>query len=401
MQEKLIIYLHADDLSQPGWAVMDENGQVRQSVYRDNADDLAQLANQKDIIVIVPAEDVLLTETKLPKMSRSRLIETIPFAIEEQLIDDVENLHFAISESSIDGSVSVAIVARNKMQQWQALLQAWNIHANAMLPACLALAFAQDTWHIAISENGIVRIGAVAGFACEKANLATYLNLALANMPSLPQQIIIHNYTAQTMLPLLNVSVIVKEEFGSPEQMLEDMARQAGNHLPLDLLQGSFSIKKTRFPKLNNSWKTAVYLAAVFLALLFLYPAGSYIILKKRESDLQQQIAQLYRQHFPQGKSMVAPKIRMEDKLHTLQGAMGENKLLLLLGYVGKGISQASGIQLKRFDFQNGQLTVELNAATSKDFSSLNSFLMQQGLQVKQQNAVLSGERVNATLQIE
>ena len=143
------------------------------------------------------------------------------------------------------------------------------------------------------------------------------------------------------------------------------------------------------------------YLAALLAGLFFMYPTGSYIILKQRQDVLQQQISQLYRQHFPQGKTMVAPKLRMEDKLHKLQDQMGENRLLLLLGYIGKGLSGSASVNLKRFDFQNGQLTVELSAADSANFSAFNAFLTQQGLQVKQQNAVLSGERVNATLQIE
>jgi len=360
------------------------------------------LANQKNVLVIVPAEDVMLTDAKLPKMSRSRLLQTIPFALEERLIDDVETLHFAIAEPSNDGHVSVAIVARHKMQQWLALLQAWQIRADVLLPASLALPFTHSIWHVAFAEEACVRTGEISGFACDKQNLDIYLNAALSTLTALPEQLIIHNYTPQAIVATLNLPIAVKEELIQPERMLEEVAQQVSNHLPLNLLQGTYSAKrKVGFPKLNNMWRAAAYFSIALFALLFIYPTGSYIILKQRENNLQNQISQIYRQHFTQEKTMIAPKLRMEDKLHKLQAEMGENQLLLLLGYVGKGLSQTSGIHLKRFDFQNGQLTVELNATNSQNFSAFNVFLTQQGLQVKQQNAILSGERVNATLQIE
>ena len=36
---------------------------------------------------------------------------------------------------------------------------------------------------------------------------------------------------------------------------------------------------------------------------------------------------------------------------------IGENHLLLMMANIGKGLSKASGVQLKRMDFQNNVMT--------------------------------------------
>ena len=112
-------------------------------------------------------------------------------------------------------------------------------------------------------------------------------------------------------------------------------------------------------------------------------------------------INHIYRTQFPQATSIVAPKLRMQEKLQKLDVSVGENRVLLLLGYVGKGMKIANGIKLKRADFQNSQLTLELTATSSESFSAFTDYLTQQGLHVKQQNATLAGEHINATVQVE
>ena len=56
---------------------------------------LAEAALDRINIVIVPSEDVLVTTVTLPKMNRSRLLQAIPYALEEQVIEDVDTMHFA------------------------------------------------------------------------------------------------------------------------------------------------------------------------------------------------------------------------------------------------------------------------------------------------------------------
>jgi len=400
MQEKIIIFLSAIEAEQPSWVIVDaESNGVQQA--QGSGDELALAALDKEIIVMVPAEDVVLTTLTLPKMNRTRLMQALPFALEEQLIGDLDALHFTPSDYQADGSVSVAIVAKEKMQTWLSQLQSWNIQADAILPLIFAQPVEENTWHVMLDQTAVVRTNTYQGFACDINNLSDLLGIALASSQSPPQLIHIHNYTAHAMTPALTAPVPIKEDFHDAKQLPINLAVNIVKFPYINLLQGGFKTKKTKYPKMQNVWKALFGLAAAFLCLLFLYPTMSYFILKQRANDIDQRIAEIYKHNFPQSTAIVAPKLRMEEKLRTVTSQFGDNRVLGLMGMLGAAMKAVPGIHLNHVDYQNNQITLELNAASSDDLTKFTEFLTQQGLRVNQQNATLEGERMNATIVME
>lgn len=400
MQEKLVIYLHTHDLSHPSWAVINADNTLRQSAYRDNSEGLAQISEDKEIIVIVPAEDVLLMKAELPKMSKTKLYQALPFAVEEQLVSDVDTLHFAASDQEADGRLSVAIVSQDKMQMWLSQLQAMHIKPDKLIPETFALPMEHHVWHVFINEMATVRISDFQGFASDKNNFSELMDIALQSSDT-PKLLHIHNYTKEAYVSNLTLPVEIKEDFFSHDKFIADLARYAIQTPYINLLQGRYAVKKAKFPQMNKLWQVTAYLAAAWIGLLFLYPLVSYLILSHRMNNIDNQIAQIYKRHFPQSTSIVAPKLRMQEKLQKLDATISENRLLLLMGYIGKGMHATPSIKLKRMEFQNNQLTLDLMAANSDDFSAFTDYLTQQGLNVKQQNANLSDSHINATIVIE
>jgi general secretion pathway protein L len=395
MAEKLIIYLHANDLPHPGWAIIHTDGTIRASLLHDEPENLAELAAEKDVIVIVPSEDVLLAAINLPKMNRTRLRQAIPFALEEQLIADVDTLHFAAGTYQANGDLTVAVIAHKKMQQWCALLHAWQLEATSMLPAALALPFKADEWCIFLHEIAIVRTGLTQGFAADKNNLAELVTLALS--ASVPKIIHVQNYSRERCLLTQEAALLCQENFVAPEQLIANLTVDKP---VINLLQGPYVTKKTRLPQINKLWQTLYGLSAALILLWFIYPLGSYFILNQRLNVIDEQITQIYQRHFPEAKIMVAPKIRMSEKLHKMLGQNNESHFLLLMGYIGAGLQQTPTIKIKHLDYQNKQISLELHAAAAKDFASFTDYLQQQGLQVQQQNANLMNSQLVATLVI-
>lgn len=399
MQEKLVIYLHAQDLEHPSWAVV-ADGVLSQCEMHDNALGFSQIAEDKEVIVFVPAEDVLLTSVVLPKMSRARLAQALPFALEEKLIDDVETLHFVYGDHQGDQHLPVAVVSHARMAEWLDLLKSWNLEVDLLTPVYFALPFDEKTWHILVTDIAVARTGHSQGFACDKNNLEEILNLALSEAEQIPQFVSIHNYTDLSFHALTKLTT-VNEEKHEAESFITDITRYIDTLPAFNLLQGQYASKKSKFPRRDKLWKVTLGFAVTWICLLFSYPAISYFILKQRVNQINAQIAQIYTRHFPQSTSMVAPTVRIQEKLEKLNAQMGQNHLLLLLGYIGKGMQATEGIKIKRIDYQNNQLTVELNATSSEDFSAFTNFLTNSGLSVRQQSANLTGSRVNATLLVE
>src|SRR5439155_276444 len=61
--------------------------------------------------VIVPGTDVLLAEPEVPVKAGLKLQQLVPYALEEQLADNIEDLHFAIGKRASDSTRAPVAVA--------------------------------------------------------------------------------------------------------------------------------------------------------------------------------------------------------------------------------------------------------------------------------------------------
>lgn len=100
--------------------------------------DIADYANQRTVYVLVPAVDVLMTEVTIPAGSSRQLSAVLPFLLEEELAQDVDNLHVHLLQKSGD-MAQVAVVEHQKVALWLAALDDAGIEAKALIPDCLCL----------------------------------------------------------------------------------------------------------------------------------------------------------------------------------------------------------------------------------------------------------------------
>lgn len=373
------------ELATSSWAVVGQNGEITQSAMNDSTDGLSAICQNSEVIVLVPTEDVLLTSCQLPKMNSSKLKHAIPFALEDQLIDEVDALHFAYYQGRDQKETVVAVVAHDKMKQWLSTLSALNIKANQIIPRVLALPYTED--HISIdirdgqkqSDLVTVRTGLYSGYACERESLPVYQTYQTNDVPKPTKEI--HNKSTIADLAL---------------------TLTASEHaINLNLLQGPYATKPAKLSAHRQLGKIAIGLAVSWVALLILYPLGSYFILKSHAEDLELQIAHIYKQQFPQAVSLVAPKMRMAEKLAKLKATHTQDQFLTLLAEISQAMADETNIKIRRLDFNNGQLNLKINATSSDDISNFTDKLNKQGLAVKQQNATVMGETMRASLQIE
>jgi general secretion pathway protein L len=77
------------------------------------------------ICVLVPGTDVLKAEPELPTKAGTKLQQLVPYALEEQVADDIDDLHFAIGKRPPDSTrTPVGVVTKALMDQWIATLKA-------------------------------------------------------------------------------------------------------------------------------------------------------------------------------------------------------------------------------------------------------------------------------------
>ncbi len=114
----------------------------------------------------VPSELVALHSLDTPTAPRRKWSELIPWMLEDELLQPLEEVHLAISDSSVEGQLPVWAVSRHNLLEWQRIAENSGVAAQSMLPDYLALPW--EPGRISIGwRDGVylVRSGLYQGFA--------------------------------------------------------------------------------------------------------------------------------------------------------------------------------------------------------------------------------------------
>ena len=126
MIETVVIRLVTDDpalasgagpvVIQAEWTVVDATGACVLAPGTGPLPDAAVLCAGRRTVVLVPAVRVLRTRVDVPVKGANRIAQALPFALEDVLAEDVEELHFVAGPRFADGQVAVAVVRREWME---------------------------------------------------------------------------------------------------------------------------------------------------------------------------------------------------------------------------------------------------------------------------------------------
>ena len=117
MSETLL--LRMPDAGRPAqWLVVDAFGNSMGLVQSGTLMDAAASASGRRLRVCVPGSAVLLLHANIPSSNTQKILQAVPFALEDRLAQDVDNLHFAVGIRDARG-YPVSVVTKTQMQQWQ------------------------------------------------------------------------------------------------------------------------------------------------------------------------------------------------------------------------------------------------------------------------------------------
>lgn len=154
MSEQVILHARDADLDRIEWLV--QAAGVPDAVQSGRLEDAAGHCRDRRVTLIVPGMEVSATRVHLQVRKVRDLIQAIPYALEDQLADDVEDLHFTNGQKSEDDVVPVIVVAKARMSAWIARLDEAGIEAEAIVPDFLTVPYMSDSWCIVCEEGRVL-----------------------------------------------------------------------------------------------------------------------------------------------------------------------------------------------------------------------------------------------------
>jgi type II secretion system protein L len=123
MAESLIIQMR--DGVAPQWMVCNDDGHVAVNAMSGELAQALPLAVGRRVAVIVPGTEVLTTEAEAPAKNAAKLAQVIPYALEERVADEIEDLHFAIGERNAANAMRSRVAYRSWSWRARASTHGW------------------------------------------------------------------------------------------------------------------------------------------------------------------------------------------------------------------------------------------------------------------------------------
>jgi general secretion pathway protein L len=360
------------------WAVADASGAV--AAASATGIDPAAAAAGRNVALVVPAADVALFAVQLPPASEQRQLQLVPFALEEQVSEDLDQLHFAIGARDGDtGLVPVAVAARERMAQWLAQAAALGVRPKAMfaesdlaplVPGHVTLLLSGE--QIILRNDG----GRPVAFPADDPPLALAALLG-AGTDTSTVNLVIHASPEdwerhEAALESLRAQVATFRVQLFTSGMLGAIAPGITGSSPVNLLQGAFKVQS---PAANHwqRWRTA---ALLLLGLLLLHTAGTLWQLRQQNQEsarLDAEISRVYGSIFPGQSPGPAPRRAIEARLQAVAGGGAQSgELMPMLAALAAARQNVPAARLESMNFRPGTLQLRLSApdaATLEQYS--------------------------------
>lgn len=354
-------------------------GVVAQGDWQDLARALEAVGERKFDAILLP-DWYSLHRVNFIDAERKMLAKTVPYSLEDELADDVEDGHFALGELG-EGVVDVAVFNHAKLQRLFEEVAAVGLTFNSLMTCPVPN---EEALWIQLGEHAAALLSAEASVVVEQRQLSAVVN----SLADKPQRVVLLSDTVEAW-PAWGDNIATPALF----EML------ASYHDGIDILQGDFR-KGIAWPALWKAWRTPAIAAAVLIAALIGQAWWQVGLLEARNLEYRQAIEKTYRDAFPKSR-VVNPRRQMEARLSELQGgggAAGSNMLALLSSLSTEPEAATLQISAVNYEARAAELRIDILADNFQQVEKLRNALRARGVSAELQNSSASGNKVRAKL---
>src|SRR5215469_7997676 len=390
MSDWLLLRLpHAPD--QPAsWLVADARGAPMGPPQAGPLELAAPRVVGRRVCVLVPGAEVLLAEPEVPVKAGAKLQQLVPYALEEHLADNIEELHFAIGKRAGDSlRTPVAVVARNLLDEWLASLRAAGIQPDVMY-ADSNLLPENPGQSVALLEEDAVSVRPPGGSPVTLPSdaLAEALEIAqsgAATGETGARGLVLYTGAPEWQRHSAQIEAARPLFDGIKVQLLTSgplalFAQQLDSGSAINLLQGTYAPTSSRGMDLK-AWRVAAVLLASLVALHVVGKATQLQLLKKREHQVDASIRDTFRSAMPGETNATDARHRMEQRLVAARGAGGG--LLPALQALAQARDASPGTTVQGLSYHDGALDMKLSAPDAASLDHLSQALHNNGWQAE------------------
>ncbi|ASJ76648.1 type II secretion system protein GspL [Granulosicoccus antarcticus] len=404
MSKHVIIYMPRVGEDSVQWTESDDSGRLTSGVKVSSLEEVAELVEGRRVTLILPADDVLLAEARVPGNSLARAQQAVPFALEEQVADDVDELHFALGAKGRDDVYPVAVISQQVMEAVTDQCQLVGLRPTVIVPETLALPQLEGSapdiraWTALLDgDQAVIRLDGNKGFATDSGMASIMLEGAREALDGDVSASLVIFRTENS--GTLTVPEQIDVEVRPVEHRLALYASGLVTSPYINLLQGVYNPKKN-FDKTWKPWRWTAGLAACLVLALF---AGKWLDVRQLSSEeaiLDAQIKQSFEEAMP-GARMQRPQRQIQAALDRLSGSNTDG-FTNRMAQIAASLATQPQTELKTIGYRSGRFDLDLNTDAVPTLDALKSELANRGsLGMTVQSANRENNSVRGRVRIE
>ncbi|MCW8934863.1 MAG: type II secretion system protein GspL [Gammaproteobacteria bacterium] len=384
MNEFLIIHYKPGHKSNLHYWAMGADQHPSITLGHGSLDELKAISRGKKVSVLIDAHYTTLECVKIPSKNRSKQLQAIPFAMEDQLAEDIEDTHFALGKAD-DNTVPVIAIKRELLQETIDLFKQQNIHIETLTADSIALPGNKSDWCVLLDEDSaLIKTGPSQAHCCDRENLTVILQALLSqnnnsNDNNTQPETITYYYKeddSEAEALLQNIEINIKAQ-PYKNHALEIFVRHLKEVQAFNLLQGEFTPKRESVTWLKP-WKSVAIAASTWMVLHLGYNGMLAADLEKKNLVLTKQIETEFKRAIPDARKMTNMQKRVERRLKELKsGGAGssEGGFLEILSKVSPALSKNDRTNIKAAVYRNNYIDIDLTAKSLQDIEALKNKL--------------------------
>ncbi|MEM7195373.1 MAG: type II secretion system protein GspL [Pseudomonadota bacterium] len=349
------------------WATVDRKSGL---VDRGEAAELDQFrppAKVEEIVGVAPGEFVTVRSAEVPGKRINNVQSALPYALEESLTEDVDDLHFALLDWEPEKPAKAAIVSRQQLKSWIEHFRLHGMTLDHVVPDYFLLPLhPKGALTVALTPDNrvLVRESRFDGYSMEPDLFEVWWN----GLENRQQQAI-----ASNNLPLARNLIGAGGEDVSHWEIGDSFPKWLGNSAEygdaasMSLLTGNFLPRHRR--QRNSPIKAAAVIGLVAFLGYWGYSIYEYNKLRLEERQLEREMAQLFVQTFPGEEYLYQPRRQVEGLLNRARTGSSAGTDFQLFMEAVRRVTPAFNATVNEIGFRDESMVV---LCTVSDLSTLD-----------------------------
>ena len=192
MATTLLIHYDPVTPDRATWSHVNNHGELTSRITSGPLTDAAAVAEQGKAVVLLDSTSVHLNHVQLPTSNRQKMMRAIPFVLEEQLAEDIDNFHFVIGKTDPHYGTPVAAIRKDTIDDLINAFEQAGITIEAVIPDAVCSPSAADQWSVLLhADKALVQYQALIGTVIDTDNLPLLLQARLDKTEDRPGRIVI------------------------------------------------------------------------------------------------------------------------------------------------------------------------------------------------------------------